>query len=128
MTIKEVLKKNRPNLSESSLKTYNSILMNLYKKVLPADAIQVEVKRFNETDKFLNFLKDVDIGRRKSYLTALVVLTDNEEYKKQMMEDGNKFNEKQKLQQKTQKEKDNWVEQDDLKEIYLKHKKYADSL
>jgi integrase len=128
MTIKEVLKKNRPNLSESSLKTYNSILMNLYKKVLPADAIQVEVKRFNETDKFLNFLKDFDIGRRKSYLSALVVLTNNEKYKTQMMEDGNKFNEKQKLQQKTKKQEDNWVEQDELKEIFLKHKKWAESI
>lgn len=31
----ETIKKHRPNLSDSSLKTYRSILTNLYKKINP---------------------------------------------------------------------------------------------
>lgn len=112
----ELLHENRPKLSDSSLKTYNSILTNMYKKVFPQDK-QLDIKKFDDEKKFMELLKDVEGSKRKTYLSALVVLTDNEKYKKQMNEDGNEYNNSKKNQQKTAKEEENWVSQDELKQI-----------
>jgi len=116
-TILELLKKNRPNLSDSSLKTYNSILSNLYKKVFPDK--ELDLGKFKEHKKFIAFLKNMEGSRRKTYLSALVVACpDCDEYKDLMNKDGQEYNAQKKLQQKTEKEEDNWVEQDELQNIY----------
>ena len=115
--IKDLLKENRPTLSDSSLKTYNSILSNLYKKVFPDKPL--ELSKFKECKKFLSFLKDMDGSKRKTYLSALVVLCPTvDEYKELMNSDGQAYNAKQKLQNKTEKQTENWVEQDELTNIY----------
>jgi len=116
-TIKDLLKENRPSLSESSLKTYNSILTNLYKKVYPDK--QLDLAKFNDQKKFLNYLSDFEGSKRKTYLSALVVLCPKcDEYRELMNKDGQEYNAKQKLQQKSEKETENWVEQEDLSKIY----------
>ena len=127
MSVLEELKKNRPNLSESSLKTYNSILSNLFKKVFPDE--KMDLAKFNEHKKFLTFLTDMDGGKRKTYLSALVVLCPKcDAYKELMMKDGQEYNSKQKLQQRTAKEEENWVEQDELMNIYKEHETEAKKL
>jgi hypothetical protein len=116
-SIKDLLKENRPTLSESSLKTYNSILSNLYKKVFPDK--QLDLAKFSEHKKFLNYLKDFDGSKRKTYLSALVVLCPKcDEYRELMNKDGQEYNAKQKMQHKTEKQEENWVEQEDLANIY----------
>jgi len=117
MSIIEELKKNRPSLGDSSLKTYNSILSNLYKKVFPD--VKLDLGKFCEHKKFIAFMKDMDGSKRKTYLSALSVLCPSvEEYRMLMNKDGQEYNAKQKLQQKTEKQIDNWVEQDELMKIY----------
>lgn len=127
MSVLEELKKNRPNLSEGSLKTYNSILSNLFKKVFPDE--KMDLAKFNEHKKFLTFLTDMDGGKRKTYLSALVVLCPKcDAYKELMMKDGQEYNSKQKLQQRTAKEEENWVEQDELMNICKEHETEAKKL
>jgi len=114
--IKDKLKELRPNLSESSLKTYSSILSNLYKKVYPDEELQFS--KYENQKKFLTFLKDVEPAKRKTYLSSLVVLCPNcEKYKTQMNQDGQQYNSEQKLQRKTEKQSENWVEQDEIQRI-----------
>lgn len=115
----EQLKHNRPKLSASSLKTYVSILSNMYKKVFPEDKT-MDLKKFENEAKFMELLKDVEGSKRKTYLSSLVVLTNNDNYKKQMNEDGNAYNNSKKNQQKSAKEEENWVSQDELKQILSK--------
>lgn len=118
MSIVEKLKSNRSTLSESSLKTYNSILSNLYKKVFPDDK-EIDIKKFSQYKKFLAFLNSYESSKRKTYLSALTVLCpDVENYRELMNQDGKKYNDEQKNQEKTQKQKDNWVEQDELNNIF----------
>ena len=50
MNLKEELKNKRPNLSNGSLTTYNSILTSLYKNVFSNDG-EIDVDKFNDTDK-----------------------------------------------------------------------------
>ena len=115
--IRERLKQNRPTLSESSLKTYTSILSNLYKKVFPDTAL--DLNKFSNHKKFLNYLKDTDGSKRKTYLSSLVVISpDTEEYRTLMNKDGQEYNNKKKLQKKTEKEEENWVDQEELTTIY----------
>ena len=71
MDLKAVIKEKRPNLTESSVTTYNSILKNLYKKVF--DEKEIDLKNFDDTDKILGYLKEVPVNKRKTILSALVI-------------------------------------------------------
>lgn len=99
----------------------------MYRKIYPNDDA-LDLAKFRDPSKFMELLKDMDFKQRKSYLTALVVLTGNETYQKEMMKDGAKFNESKKLQTKSAKEVENWVSQDELKTLYAKYEHEAKTL
>jgi integrase len=131
-TIEDVLKKNRPNLSSSSLRTYTSTLKNLYLKIFNEDdEEEIDVKKFKEYEKILNFLNDVEGSKRKSILSALVVFcgeSDCERYREIMLNDAKEYNDKQKENKMTEEQKENWITQDEIKEIFDKHEKQAKTL
>ena len=54
MDLKEVIKKARPTLSDSSVTTYNSILKNLYLKVFGEKDINLD--NFENSNKILKYL------------------------------------------------------------------------
>lgn len=115
--IEDKLRENRPNLSNNSVKTYVSILKNLYKKVYPN--IPLDLDNFKNQDKFIKHLEDVDGSKRKTYLSALVVICGNdcEKYSTLMNEDAVNYNQEQKKQKRTEKQTENWIEQDELQNI-----------
>jgi hypothetical protein len=98
--IEEELKKQRPTLSPSSLRTYTSTLKNLYFKVFDEnDEDEIDIKKFKQHKKILDYLKDVEGNKRKSLLSALVVLCgekDCSEYREVMLNDAKEYNDKQK--------------------------------
>lgn len=115
--IEDKLRENRPNLSNNSVKTYTSILKNLYKKVYPNTPLDLD--NFKNQDKFIKHLEAIDGSKRKTYLSALVVVCgdDCEKYSTLMNEDGVKYNQEQKKQKRTEKQTENWIEQDELQNI-----------
>jgi hypothetical protein len=90
--LSEIIKKKRPTLSEGSLKTYKSILTNLYRKCFPTDD-SIDLEKFDDTKCIMNHLKDVPFAKRKTTLAALVVLTENPAYSKLMIDDIKNYNE-----------------------------------
>jgi integrase len=87
MEIKNAIMKNRPILKENTVKSYVSLLFSLYKQVFPSDST-IQIEKFNDSKKFLDYLmKHHDPSVRKTYLSNLVVLTENNDYRTQMMED-----------------------------------------
>jgi hypothetical protein len=124
MNIKAFLKERRPTLSDSSLKTYSSILTNLHNKVFGTKEIN-DVGAFNNTDLVLGNLEDLSPNKRKTILSALVVLTNNEEYRNQMNKDVSTYNEEIQKQEMSLTQRDNWVEKDEIKRIYDKLEKKA---
>jgi hypothetical protein len=77
--ILEALKKNRPNLSASSLKTYSSLLTSLYRTLEGKNGLEF----FNNVDKILNHIKTFDKAQtRKTILSCLFVLTGDERLEK----------------------------------------------
>ena len=105
----------RPNLSNSSLITYTSILKNLYHKVFGND---VGFHKFDDAQSILHYLKDMPPNRRKTILSALVIITDNKQYRDLMMQDVQEYNKEILRQEKTQEQQASWVNGDEIKEIY----------
>ena len=126
MDIKKLLKEKRPSLSDSSLNTYASTLNNLYKKVFKDK--ELDAKKFDDVETIMEHLKDIPANKRKSILSALVVITNNGKYREIMIGDITAYKADIDKQEKTDDQKENWVSQDEIKEIYLKLKKVADPL
>ena len=80
MSISDAIKEARPTLSASSIRTYTSILTSLHKKCFMKE---LDLKDFNNTKKILEYLHSKAPGSRKTVLSALVVLTQLDEYKQQ---------------------------------------------
>jgi len=124
--LKEHLHSKRPTLSKSSITTYSSILKNLYLKVF-GDG-HIDLKRFDETDRILEFLKDVPPNRRKTILSSLVIITDKKPYRDLMLEDVRDYNKEIHKQEKTEDQKESWVSTNQVKEIWDELKKDSDLL
>ena len=77
--IQATLLKNRPNLSNSSVRTYASTLKNLYKKVFPQS--DIIMSKYNDTEAFLKHLRSIPPNQSKTALSALFVLTENQDYR-----------------------------------------------
>ena len=82
-----------------------------------------DVKQLDNDKKVLDYMKDMKPNTRKTRLSALFVLTENEAYKKHMLEDVNAYNNSMKSQVKNDKEIENWITKDELFEIYNALKK-----
>jgi integrase len=124
--IKEYIKNKRPTLSNSSITTYGSILRSLYKRIFGTGEIKPEL--FEDDKKVLEFLKDLPPNKRKTILSALVIITDNKNYREQMLEDVKEYNKEISLQQKSDTQKENWVEGGDIKSVFNECKENADVL
>jgi len=126
MDLKKAIKEKRPNLSDSSITTYNSILKNLYKKVFDGD--DIDLKKFDDTQKILTYLKEVPPAKRKTILSALVIMTNDKKYRDLMLEDIKDYTQDIGKQEKTETQKENWVETDGVKALWETLKKNTDLL
>lgn len=122
--LKEYIKEKRPSLSPSSITTYNSILRNLYKKVFGAG--EIDTKHFDDTAKILDHLKEMTPNKRKTILSALVIITDDKKYRDLMLEDIKEYNSEIGKQEKSESQKENWVEGDHIRQLWNTLKKNTD--
>jgi hypothetical protein len=114
--LKEFIIQKRPNISKTSINTYYSILKNLHKKVFEDDEIKID--NFNKSKDILKYLKDLKPNKRKTVLSALVVITDNKDYRNQMLDDIKDYNKDIQKQEKTPEQEENWVDKEELIELY----------
>jgi hypothetical protein len=126
MSIIEKLKLNRPLLSDSSLKTYTSILNSLHDKVF--GETEMVLSDYDNTDKILLYLENLPPNKRKTILSALFVLTQNPKYRVDMLEDINAYTDYLKTHEKSDVEKENWRSTDDIQNIYNKLRNEANVL
>jgi hypothetical protein len=124
--LKDFIEKKRPNLSASSITTYASILKNLFKKVFNTD--EIDIKKFDNTEQILNFLKDVPSSKRKTILSSLVIITDKKAYRDLMLEDVRNYNKEMDKQEKSDTQEESWVNSNKVKEVYDELKKTAELL
>jgi len=129
-SLTDLIKDKRPNLSDTSVKTYKSILKNLYEKVFNSD--HIDPKKFEESDKIIKFLHTVEPRKRKTILSALVVITGDDnaskKYNHLMIEDINKYNKEEGNQEISEKQSESWIDSDDIKDVYNNLASYAKAL
>lgn len=122
------IKEKRPTLSDSSIKTYNSILRSLYGKIFKDDT-KLDTDKFDsDSHKIVEFLKDEPSNKRKTILSALVVVTNNQIYRTLMLTDIKDYSAEIKTQDKSETQKENWVSTSDINTIYDKLKSEATML
>jgi hypothetical protein len=114
--IKEQIIKNKPNISKSSVTTYLSILKNLYINVFKDDKFDLD--KFDNADKILTALKDLEPNKRKTILAALVVITDNKKYRDQMMKDIEEYKSNESNQLKNDKQTESWVDTSEIDDVF----------
>lgn len=110
------VKENRPHLSVGSIKTYKSILKNIYDKCF--DDKEYHMKNFDNDKLILSSLEDLPYNKRKTILAALSVLTTNKNYNKIMMEDIKTYQDNEMKQEKTPQQKEDMIPLDDVKALY----------
>ena len=118
MDLKDAIHKRRPHLSESSVRTYTSILRSLYKKMWggPPD----DLSKFDDAKAVLAHLKNLPAARRKTVLSALVVLTERDDYRKEMLEDVSTFNKEVNSQKMNDKQKASNISAAEVAAVYDK--------
>lgn len=112
------LKENRPNISDSTIKTYSSLLKSFFYKHHDK-SVAIDCDWFNKQDDIIELLKDKAPSTRKTTFAALVAISkDNEKYKKAMMNDSKIYQNFIDTQTKTKTQEDNWKSFDEVKKIY----------
>jgi integrase len=124
MDLKKILKENRPELSESSIKTYASILFNLYTSVFGITPLKMD--NFNNTSDIQAYLdENKEPNVRKTILSALFVLTKNPKYRDQMLDNIKAYNVEINKQEKTETQKQNWLETKEIEQTINHYKSKA---
>ena len=111
----EAIKEKRPKITESSIKTYVSILFNLVKKMEGNQDVDWYSKNVKE---ILEFLKEEPANKRKTILSALFVVTGDDEYRKLMIEDCKVVNTSYKSQKMTVQQSENWISTEQIRAVY----------
>jgi len=112
--LEEKIKENRPNIKPTSIKTYISCISNLVKKMEG----ELTIDFFNNPEPILKYLGDKTPSQRKTTLSALFILTKNEEYQKPMLDDIKTVNDEYKEQKKNIKETENWITQEEIQKVF----------
>jgi len=127
MKLEEILRKNRPKLSDSSIKTYISNLTSLSRMCnllieKPKDVV-------DNLDKILKCLEPINVNSRKTKLASMVILTETEkDYKgkketleilrERMSADLETIRKKDVAQELSETQKKNFIKWEDVLKIY----------
>lgn len=126
MEISKRLKETRPELSDSTLKTYTSILKSLYKRVFGNE--EIKFKNFEKWQDLLDDLKDKPVSSRKTALSALYVLTGLQKYNELMRDGIEEYKNDVDKREMNNKQKEAFKDQDEIKKIVEEYKKRAELL
>lgn len=127
MDFKEDLKKKREHLSDSSVKTYNSLLRSIYKNCFKDDK-EGDISKF-ETEKeiIMAFLNSKPFNVRKTLLSALVCIApDVKEYKTEMLTNIKEYNKEIDKQEQTESQKESNINGQQIKDILYNLKQETD--
>ena len=83
---------------------------------------------FDDCEKILNYLKELKPNQRKTILSGLVVISDKPKYRSAMLEDINDYSKEINKQEKSPAQEANWVNQNELNEIFANAKSNATAL
>ena len=114
-TLSKHIRANREKISDSSIKTYSSMLSSINKKLDGEKDLEFFSK---EKEKIINYIKDsiTSFQTQKTLLSALYILTDLKDYKDFMLEICKKVNDTYKEQKMSVKQKEHRISFEDVKD------------
>lgn len=123
--IVEDLKKSRSNLSDGSIKTYKSVILSAYKLLNPDSESNPSKEYFcKNVKKVIDGMKSLSNSKRKTTLSALVVLCDGDKakdlYRESLLEESDKTKEENKnnKNEMTDKQRENWIDWKDVLSLH----------
>ena len=105
----------RPKLSENSIKTYVSSLVSINRKL---DGEKTPEWFDSQSKEIIEYLEKGNSKTSKTILSAIFILTGNNDIHKQMIKLSTEVNDEYKTNKKTEKQSSNWISSDKIKEIY----------
>ena len=122
------IKELRPALATSSIKTYNNILKNIFYDLNNKDVETNYIYFIENIDAILFHLDKIKPSIRKTYLSALVVISQENieiqrRYRELMMKDSSEYNAIQKTHIMTDSQKENWISWKEVEDTLGKLKK-----
>ena len=115
--IEETLKSNREKLTDSSRKTYTSLLLNLWKKLKPD---KENLSFFTEKKPIIEYINGLEkLQSQKTLLSALYILTHEEDYRTLMLAKCKLVNDQYKEQKMSADRKEHYISFDQIKGKYL---------
>lgn len=122
MDLTKTIRKLKPNITDSSVSTYSQILTSMAKK-LNFNGKELDESFFIKNQKrILELLKDKSISTRKTALSALILICNDGDCKEKLRDllkvDVDEYNKNAKEQAKNDKQKKNWLSQEQIQEKY----------
>ena len=119
--MEQLIRTNKPKLSNSSVKTYLSVLHSL-NKVLGKDDEHMETI-FNDPASVISVADKYKITRRKTIMSALTVLTTHDEkvaeiYRTELYKLIKEYDALMLEQKKSEKDEANWIDWSDVLKVY----------
>jgi hypothetical protein len=122
------IQKERPNLKINSINSYLNSLKNICRHFNKSEKKECELgdlQFLNITSEVFQFIKDMPLTTRKNKLNAIVVVLKATEgnkktidkYSQEVEDLSSKYNAQQKRQEKSEKQENNWLEMDEIKEM-----------
>ena len=124
------IKESKPNVNDSTVKMYKSSITTTLKGLNEPDASpSYFTKHYSEV---LKYLRGITITKRKSVISAILAVCDDskacESYRKQLLQDIEQGKSDAEQQKMSVREKDNWMSQNEVLEVYKKHEKQVKTL
>ncbi len=125
--IEELINKKKPELAKSSVKTYCIVIKSLNKRLYNDDDINVE--RFKrDKGKIIEDMNDKKPNVIRTALSALILLTGDEEFKDLLGKKIKEQRENLSTNEMNDKQKDNWITEEQIKDKFDELKKEANAL
>ena len=122
--LKIIIRENRPNLSKNSITTYASLLKSIYLTNHREVDSGMSLEWFEDPNNIIDAVRYKPTNTRKSLISALTVLIKPEnvapELTKMMMDDAAAVQKQYDSQQMTEKQKENWVPFQKVREVEKK--------
>lgn len=116
--IHNCLKKNKPDISPSSVKTYTILLKSLFYRHHEKN-VPIDCDWYNNDSKILPDITERPLTTQKTILSALIAMCPkNNEYKNKLLQSGSKYQSWIDKQEKSEKQEDNWMPYEEVVKIY----------
>lgn len=118
MAFVQLIKEKRPDLKDGSVKTYNSLLSSMWKKLYKEDT--PDLSRLNDdVPKLIEYIEGQKaLSTRKTLYACLFSVTGLGVFREKMVEEQQKINEVNADQTRSEKQEEKHVTQDELRQLY----------